>query len=401
MYDEVLPKLVVKNSTKLVMLVIDGVGGTTNENGVTELEVANTPNMDALAKSGACGLHRPVGYGLTPGSGPGHLGLFGYNPLKYDVGRGILEALGVDMTVNPGDLAVRGNFATMEDGLITDRRAGRIRTEHCKQLVEKLSSRISRLESIDIDIKAGRDYRFAVVFRGPELSNMLTEADPQIVGVPPVIAKPLNIRAEKSARIINEFIKMVTDILKDEKPANTVLIRGYAQISQILLTHDKFGLRAVSIASYPMYRGLAKLVGMDTPLCGETVEEEFEQVRKLWNEDYDFFFIHIKKTDSYGEDGNFAGKVGVIEEVDRELPKILDLKPDVITITGDHSTPAVMKSHSWHPVPLVIKGRYTFADDTQKFSERECAKGIVGQIPAEAIMMIMMADAGRLLKYGA
>ncbi|MCD6595057.1 2,3-bisphosphoglycerate-independent phosphoglycerate mutase [bacterium] len=401
MYEEILPQLINTNNTKLVLLVLDGLGGTTNADGVTELEVARTPNMDALISSGSAGLHRPVGYGITPGSGPGHLGLFGYNPIKYQIGRGILEAFGVDMEVNPGDLAMRGNFCTMENGIITDRRAGRISTDKCKELVEKLKNKIQQIEDIKIDIKAGREYRFAVVLRGDALSAMISDADPQTIGKRPIKAMPLSPIAEKTARIVNKFIEMATEILAEEYPANTVLLRGYSKLADIKTSTEKYGMRAVCIAVYPMYRGLAKIVGMDTPqLPGETTEDEFETVKKVWN-DYDFFFVHIKKTDSYGEDGNFDGKVRKIEEVDEKLPMLLDLKPDVIAITGDHCTPSVHKSHSWHPVPLLLKGKYTFADDAKTFSERECAKGIIGHIPAEAIILLMMADAGKLKKFGA
>ena len=400
MYEEILPQLINKNDTKLVLLVLDGLGGTTNEHSVTELEVARTPNMDKLISSGSAGLHRPVGYGITPGSGPGHLGLFGYNPIKYQLGRGILEALGVNMLVNPGDLAVRGNFATMKNGLIIDRRAGRIPTELCRKLVEKISGKIKKIEDVEIEIRAGMDYRFAVVFRGDGLSDKIGDADPQEINKPPVPAKALSPNAEKSARIVNKFIDMVTEILADEHPANTVLIRGYALYPDIVQFQKKFGMRAVGIAEYPMYRGLAKLVGMDTPEVDGAMETEFNLVKKLWK-DYDFFFVHIKKTDSYGEDGNFDAKVKVIEEVDEKLPMLLDLKPDVIAITGDHCTPSVHKAHSWHPVPLLLKGKYTFVDDAKTFSERECAKGIIGHIPAEAIILLMMADAGRLKKFGA
>ena len=400
MYEEILPQLINKNDTKLVLLVLDGLGGTTNEHSVTELEVARTPNMDKLISSGSAGLHRPVGYGITPGSGPGHLGLFGYNPIKYRLGRGILEALGVNMVVNPGDLAVRGNFATMKNGLIIDRRAGRIPTELCRKLVEKISGKIKKIEDVEIEIRAGMDYRFAVVFRGDGLSDKIGDADPQEINKPPVPAKALSPNAEKSARIVNKFIDMVTEILADEHPANTVLIRGYALYPDIVQFQKKFGMRAVGIAEYPMYRGLAKLVGMDTPEVDGAMETEFNLVKKLWK-DYDFFFVHIKKTDSYGEDGNFDAKVKVIEDVDEKLPMLLDLKPDVIAITGDHCTPSVHKAHSWHPVPLLLKGKYTFVDDAKTFSERECAKGIIGHIPAEAIILLMMADAGRLKKFGA
>lgn len=400
MYEDVLGELIVKNETKLILLVIDGLGGTTDHTGRTELETAKTPNMDALARSGSCGFHYPVGYGITPGSGPGHLGLFGYDPLKYKIGRGILEAFGVGMDVRKGDLAIRGNFATMKNGLIVDRRAGRIATSECERLVKVMSDKIKIIEDIEVEIRPGKDYRFAAVFRGKGLSEFLSDADPQKNDLPPVSAKPLKPDAEKSARIINKFIQTTNDVLIDEPLANTILVRGYAMLPDITPFPEKYGLHAVGIATYPMYRGLARLVGMDTPQVGETIEDEFALVKKIWN-DYDFFFIHIKKADSAGEDGNKEGKIKIIEEVDEKLLALLKLNPDVLVITGDHSTPYVLKSHSWHPVPMILSSKFAFVDNAQSFSERECAKGILGHIPSQAIIMYMLANSGRLAKFGA
>lgn len=401
MYEMILPELIIRNDTKLVMLVIDGLGGTTDDNGLTELEAANTPRMDKLAASGSTGIQRPVGIGITPGSGPGHLALFGFDPVKYQIGRGILEALGIGMKVGKGELAVRGNFCTMVDGIITDRRAGRISSEQGQKYIDMLSSKIKRIFDIEVKMAVSMEYRFAVIFKGSGLSDMLSDADPQVTGERPVTARPLKPNAEKSARIINKFIKLATEILIDQHPANSVLMRGYSLLPNLQHFVERYGLRAVGIATYPMYRGLASLVGMDTPnASGFSIAQEFEMTRKLWDK-YDFFFIHIKKTDSMGEDGNFAGKVQIIEDVDREIQVLLDLDPDVLVITGDHATPSVLKSHSWHGVPLLLSSKFAFRDDAEKFSERECEKGILGHFPGFAIVPLMLANAQRLKKFGA
>ncbi len=395
------PSLIWKNDTKLILLVIDGLGGTTNEEGFSELDVANLPNLNELASKSSCGLHIPVDYGITPGSAPGHLALFGYDPVKYQIGRGILEALGVGLEVRHGDLAVRGNFSTLKDGKIVDRRAGRIPTEECERLVKKLSEKIKLIEDVKVIMKAGLDYRFAVVFRGKELSDKVTDADPQINGMPPEPAKPLTIEAEKTARIINKFIKLATEVLSDEPVANTVILRGYAKYPHIESFDVRYGLDAAGIATYPMYRGLASLVGMKTiDVTGFSIEEEFRLIKEIWPY-FDFFFVHVKKTDSLGEDGDFEGKVKKLEEIDGYLPILLELSPDVMVVTGDHATPAVLKSHSWHPVPVLLWSKYAFRDDVKKFCERECAKGILGTIPALAIMPLMLANALRLKKFGA
>ena len=400
MYDEILPNLIKKNETKAILLIADGIGGTT-VNGWTELEVAKTPNLDELAKRSSLGLHYPVGYGITPGSGPGHLGLFGYDPIRYQIGRGVLEALGSGMEVVSGDLAVRGNFATIENGKITDRRAGRIPTEKCAELVQKIRDNLPDVEGIEFDIKAARDYRFAVVFHDERLKDKVEDADPQQTGLPPRHAAAKNKDSELSAKIINIFIERVTEILKDEKPANTCLIRGAANSPDIVLFEERYGMKPQGIAVYPMYKGLARLVGMETPSGLETLEEEIERLRVSYR-DFDFHFFHFKYTDSAGEDGDFDCKVAMIEKFDATIPDLLALNPDVLVLTGDHSTPSSLRLHSWHPVPLLINGKFAFTDGAARFTEREATeKGILGHIPATAIMMYILANCGRLEKFGA
>jgi 2,3-bisphosphoglycerate-independent phosphoglycerate mutase len=405
-----LKPLLEKNNSKILLVVLDGLGGLPiREDGKTELELANTPNLDRLAYLSACGLHIPVDYGITPGSGPGHLGIFGYDPTKYQIGRGILEALGLDMEVTERDIAIRGNFATVkyENGtpIVIDRRAGRIPTEENRRIVQKITERIKEIDGVKVLIKSGREHRVAIVLRFPEPlppgSDEVNDTDPQETGVPPLKAEGKNPNAQKVAEIINKLVEKIAEIIKDEPKANYLLLRGVAQKPKIEHFTDKFGLKAAAIAVYPMYKGLAKLVGMEeVNPKGETIADEIETLKEAWDK-YDFFFLHIKKTDSYGEDGNVEGKVKILEEFDRELPKLLDLKPDALIITGDHSTPCAVKGHSWHPVPTLLHSKYVLGRTSLAFTERECLKGELGIFPAYKLMQLALANAMRLKKFGA
>jgi len=395
----VIEKLVLETESKILLLVLDGVGGLP-VNGKSELETATTPNLDRLARESSLGFFVPVLPGITPGSGPGHLALFGYDPTRYEIGRGILECLGLDMEVRPGDLTARGNFATLSAGIITDRRAGRISNEENARIMGYLKEKVKRIEDVEIILQSGAEHRFAVIFRGEALSDKLTDADPHESGRPPVKAHPLEPGAEKSARIVNRFIEEATKALEREKLANTVLLRGFSLSPVIPSLKTRFKLNPACVATYPMYRGIARLLGMTVLDSGETVIEEFNAVKKNFNR-FNFFYLHIKKTDSYGEDGNFEAKVKLVEEVDRAMPLVLDQGFDVIAVTGDHSTPSLMRKHSWHPVPLLIWSKYVFPDDAVRFTERECVKGILGHIQGYHLMNILLANAMKLDKFGA
>lgn len=395
--------LIQRNNTKIVMVVLDGIGGLP-VNGKTELEAANTPNLDALAKESACGLHIPVAYGITPGSGPGHLGIFGYDPVENQIGRGILEALGLGIEVRKTDVAARCNYATIKDGIIVDRRAGRIPTEQSRKLTERLQNEIKEIDGVKLIFSPGKEHRFAVLFRFPNDldpdAGMLSDTDPQKEGRSPLAPIPLSKSAEKVAKVAEKLITKVQEILKNEEKANFILMRGFSQMPHIPTFEDAFGLRSLAIAIYPMYRGLARLVGMDTPSIEGNVEDEIKFLKQRYN-DYDFFFLHVKKIDSYGEDGNFEGKAVQIEEFDRLLPQLLELRPDVLIITGDHSTPALLKSHSWHPVPVLLKSPYVLGGLCSAFSERECTKGELGIFPAVNLIPLALANSLRLKKFGA
>jgi len=398
---EVLRELHVPAETKIVMLVMDGLGGLPLQaGGKTELETARTPNMDRLASEGICGLSVPVAAGITPGSGPSHLALFGYDPFRYEIGRGVLEALGIGFELGPDDLAARGNFCTVdEEGRITDRRAGRIPTEKCAELVEKL--RAIRLPGVEVFVEPVKDYRFVLVLRGQGLSDKLTETDPQQVGKKPLPVTALSPEAERTAQLLNTWIAEAAKILAGEKPANMLTLRGLAKNPGLPPMSEVYGLRAAAIATYPMYRGVSRLVGMTVlEVGGETLEDEVAALRRHWA-DFDFFYVHVKKIDSAGEDGDFQRKVEIIEHVDTLIPDIMALNPDVVIVTGDHSTPALLRSHSWHPVPTILWSRVCRADAVREFGETACSQGGLGVFPATDLMPLALANAGRLTKFGA
>ena len=386
--------------TKIVLLVADGLGGLPiTPGGKTELETAVTPNLDALVRDGVCGLSVPVLPGITPGSGPGHLGLFGYDPLEYRIGRGILEALGINFAVGPKDVAIRGNFCTLgPDGKITDRRAGRPTTERCVEIVNKL--RTVTIPGIEIFVEPVKEHRFVLVFRGEGLGGDVSDTDPQAVGVPPLPAEGANPASSKTAAVANEFIAKAQAVLKADAPTNGLTLRGFATFPKIASFEDVYGLKAAAIAVYPMYKGLARLVGMDILEGAQSLGEQVATMKKVWN-DYDFFFLHYKYTDSTGEDGNFPAKVQMIERFDAVIPDVRALNPDVLIVTGDHSTPSKMKSHSWHPVPTALVADLARPDDVTSFGEMQCLRGGLGRFEAKHLMLLAMAHAGRFGKYGA
>lgn len=400
---DLMRELTLPQGGKILLLVMDGLGGLPREQGgLTELETARTPNMDRLAKEGSLGLSIPIARGIAPGSGPAHMALFGYDPLVYDIGRGVLEAIGIGLEVNEGDVAIRGNFATVDaNGLITDRRAGRIPTEEGEKRVELLKD--IRIPGVDIQVKAGEGYRFALVMRGQGLHPDVADTDPQVTGVAPLPARATTPAAERTAELANQWIAEAAKRLKGHEPANMVTLRGFATDPNLPKYKDVYKLNAACVAVYPMYKGVSRLVGMNVQPTGahDGIADEFEKVASIWN-DFDFVFCHVKYTDSRGEDGNFDGKVEIIEEVDRNLPTLLDMKPDVVVITGDHSTPATYRAHSWHPVPTLLWAPGThMTDHAETFGERAALQGALGQFYAKDLMPLALGHAKRLGKHGA
>ena len=401
----VLESLVISNTTKIVLLVLDGLGDLPNPERAwqTPLEAARTPHLDAIAPASALGRVLPVGPGITPGSGPGHLGLFGYDPVETTVGRGVLEALGAGMELKSGDVAARANFCTLDaSGIVTDRRAGRIPSETCAKLVALLKEKAARFEDVDIILEPGKGHRFVAVLRGPGLGGEVSDADPHKEGkaIPAAHAMVPGAANEKTARIINAFMQRAAEVLKNEHPANAALARGFSARPHFPGYRERFQLRAAAIAAYPMYRGVAQLAGMDLFVPGDSPADAFAVVKQKWN-DYDFFFCHVKGTDMAGEDGDFEAKKSVIETVDAALPQLLALNPDVLCITGDHSTPTPVKGHSWHPVPALIHGKWCFADGSPRFHEKACRTGSFSGLASKDLMAVLLANAGRLDKYGA
>jgi 2,3-bisphosphoglycerate-independent phosphoglycerate mutase len=397
-----IPPLLRSSQRKIVLLVMDGLGGLPIEpGGPTELEAANTPNMDRLAAEGMLGQTIPIRPGITPGSGPAHLALFGYDPIQYEIGRGVLEAVGVGLQVRRGDVAARGNFATLDaDGNIIDRRAGRIPSQESAPLVERLKQ-IS-LPGVEMEVRQVKEYRFAVVMRGENLEGDIDDTDPQKTGVPPLPAIARSPSSERTAELFNLWVAKACELLADSPKANGMTLRGFATDPNLPSFQDSYGLNPACVSVYPMYRGVSQLVGMEViQFSGETPEDEFAALGRAW-EDHDFFFVHVKKTDSKGEDGDFAGKAHVIEGVDAALPRLLDLKPDVLIITGDHSTPSLLRTHSWHPVPFLLWAPGTVRpDDQMAFGERACARGGLGNFSALDTMPLALAHALKMDKYGA
>jgi 2,3-bisphosphoglycerate-independent phosphoglycerate mutase len=404
---ELMRELALDAETKIVLIVLDGLGGLPmTPDGRTELEAARTPNLDALAARSICGLSTPVAPGITPGSGPGHLSLFGYDPVQCLVKRGVLSALGIGFDLQSGDIAARGNFCTVDpvSGAITDRRAGRITSELGGRLCEKLD-RIELPEVEKVFVRPVKEYRFTLIIRGGGLEDGLTDTDPQETGVPPLPVKPTRPEAEETAELINRWLTRARELLaadaeKNDHPANSCNLRGIAREPGLPKMHEIYRLDCGAIATYPMYRGVAKLAGMDVLPTGDAIEDEVETLRSAWV-DYDFFFFHVKKIDSRGEDGDFDAKAAVIEHFDQVLPDIVALEPDVVIVTGDHSTPAVWKSHSWHELPVLLWSRYIRQDTVTEFGERACMAGGLGHIRHVDLMPLAMANAGRLTKYGA
>lgn len=387
------------NDRKILLIVIDGLGGLPL-NGKTELETADTPNLDKLTMHSSLGLATPVDIGITPGSGPAHLALFGYDPIQNQIGRGVLEAVGVGLEIGPDDLCVRLNFATIKNGIITDRRAGRISTQENQQLCEKISAQIKQIDDVQIIIKPGKEHRFVVVFRGKDLSENLTESDPQKDNKPPIKITQLSDSALRSAHIINKFIEKTMLIIQHETKANYFLMRGFAHHPNLTPISEKYRITPAAIATYPMYKGIARLVGMDILDCSETWESEIETLAKFQPK-YNFFYLHLKEVDMKGEDGDFSGKVKLIEKFDTLLPDILKLNFDVLAITSDHSTPAVLKGHSWHPNPFLLSSEYCRHDGKSKFTENSCAGGSLGNFAQTKVMQLLLANSLKLKKYGA
>lgn len=397
-----LNELLIPGSTKIVFLILDGLGGIQMEGkGGTELQVARTPNLDQLAEVSSCGLLDPIGPGITPGSGPAHFALFGYDPVQYNIGRGILEATGIDFPLTERDVVARINYATVDpSGKVVDRRAGRIATETNQRICQKIQQGLKLGGKVEVIVEPVKEHRAVLVLRGEGLRGEIQDTDPEREGISPLDPKALVPEAEKTAALVRKILSQVGKILADEPKANMVLLRGFAKHTLYPSMKERYGLNALAIAAYPMYRGISRLVGMTVLPDVSNLEQEFQALAENFPR-YDFFFLHVKQTDSRGEDGNFDGKVAVIEEVDRYIPRARALKPDVLVVTGDHSTPAKLASHSWHPLPVILHSQYCLIDSVKKFDEVSCISGALGRMRSVELMPLALANARRLTKFGA
>ena len=398
-WEKIAADLSTETPSKIILLVMDGVGGLPLD-GKTALDAAHTPNLDDLAAKSACGLSDPVFMGITPGSGPAHLSLFGYDPLKYTLGRGILEALGVGVEVRKNEVVARGNFASHNQGIITDRRAGRIPTSENESLCEKINAFLETREGPRIRLYPGKEHRFVVKFSGENLSDSLSDADPQKENKPRTYTQPHEQDAQHTAKVVNSFLDDLTEFLKDSVPANTALLRGFAKYPSLPSMQDLFKIKPVAVANYPMYKGLAKLVGMEIVDVGPEIVDLFDTLDEIYAK-YNFFYIHVKKTDAAGEDGNYDAKKAAIEETDKHIPRLIGKKSEVLVVTSDHSTPCLLKSHSWHPNPFMIYASTAMPDAVVRYAERTCGQGYLGRFQAIYSMPLMLAHAGKLKKYGA
>lgn len=402
MNPDILTELIIRNNKKIIFLIMDGLGGMPlSEGGKTELETASTPNLDRYATEGICGLLDPVSPGITPGSGPGHLALFGYDPLKYIVGRGVLSALGIGFKSTERDVAARLNFCTISNsGIIKDRRAGRISTEINRRLCRKIRDKIKLSDGIEFFLETESEHRSVLILRGDGLGGNITDTDPQKEGLVPREPQGIDEASQRTVKYVKEFLSQTQEVLKNDHPANMLLSRGFSKFDPLPNMEERYGLKAVAIVQYPMYGGLARLVGMDVLPKSETYEAMWEQLSDYYD-DYDFFFIHFKKTDSTGEDGNFTAKVKVIEQIDAWAGQIRKLNPEVLVVTGDHSTPSFLKNHSWHPVPALLWSPNCRPDEVTQFGERYCARGYLGRMETKHLIMLALANALRLNKFGA
>ncbi len=395
-----LATLVQPATTKMLLVVLDGLAGYATADRGTELEEAATPNLDKLAAAGSCGLLDPVGPGITPGSGPAHLALFGYDPFDYHLGRGALSAAGLDVQLNPGDVAARGNLATIdEQGIITDRRAGRLDDLEALEVVRLLNGQVS-IEGVEVLFVHEAQHRVLVVLRGPDLDPNVDDTDPQKVGCAPLAPMAQVRSAIHTAEVVAELDRQARVVLADQPRANALLLRGLDSHRQLPSVHERYGVRAAAIAVYPMYRGIGSLVGMQVVGPPVTLDEQLVLLKEHWD-DFDLFFFHHKPADSAGEDGDFEAKVAAIEALDAVVPNLMDMGPDVVAVTGDHATPSQLAAHSWHPVPVALWGERVGRDDTTRFGERWALAGALGRRPARELMPIMLNCAGRLAKYGA
>ena len=404
---------------KVVLVIIDGLGDRpiSELKDQTPLEAANTPNLDYFATNGITGIMNAIDVGIRPGSDTSHLAIFGYDPETHYTGRGIFEAAGIGMELKKGDIALRGNFATVtEDLIIVDRRAGRI--ENVSKLADALNG--MKIDGVRFFVKAGVMHRAGVVLRGSNLSHMVSDNDPHEVGVKVKQVKALDNTEEAkfTASVINKFLEEAHKILKEHEvnkkrrkerllEANYILLRGASKLTHFEPFEKKYKLKACCIAGAGLYKGIAKVLGMDvlqvkgaTGTANTDINAKFIAAKKALAK-YDFVFVHIKYADNYAEDGNVFGKLKFIEKIDDALIHLIGIKDTLIVITADHSTPCKLKAHSGDPVPIVMFGEGVRTDKVKEFNERSCMQGGLGRIKGKDLMNEILNLIGKAKLYGA
>lgn len=400
---ELAESLALPRGGRILLAVLDGLGDVSvpELEGRTPMEAADIPNLDALARDSALGQHVPVAQGITPGSGPAHMALFGYDPVDNLIGRGVLEVLGIGFPLEMGDLAARINFCTLDaDGVITDRRAGRIATSESAALAEKLDS--IAIPGVQVMVRPVKEHRACVVFRAEGFVDGLSDTDPGTVGQKPLPVGSSSPECARTAEVVGEFVRQAQELLKDQPLANGILLRGIALNRKFRSFGDRFRLNPAAVALYPMYKGLASLLGMTLfESSPGDLSGQITAVHSALSHGHDFVFLHHKYTDSAGEDGDWKRKISAMEDFDNALPAFLRAGFDVVAITGDHSTPCPMKQHSWHPVPLLLHGGHQRVGWNEGFSERQAVSGALGTINSLDLMPLLLASAGRLEKFGA
>jgi 2,3-bisphosphoglycerate-independent phosphoglycerate mutase len=397
---ELVPSIVRQSDSKIVLVVMDGLGGVRTAERGSEISEARTPNLDRLAAEGSSGVHSVVAPGITPGSGAGHLALFGYDPVVYKLGRGALSAAGVSFDLRPGDVAARVNFCTLDDtGRVVDRRAGRISTETNERLCRMITDAMRLEGGVEMFLVPEQEHRALLVLRGANLSPMLRDTDPGVVGITPNLPSAIEPEAEGTAILLTRVLEQVRLILWREK-ANFMLLRGFDSLQDLPRFEERYLLNARGIAGYPMYLGIARLLGMAVSAPSHSWDDAILDLKSSWDE-FDYFYLHYKATDSAGEDGDFDRKMAAIELIDASIPQIADLGPGVLCVTGDHSTPAPLMRHSWHPVPFLMWGPEVGVDAVTRFDEEAARMGNFGHQMARDLMTFMLAATGRLSTFGA
>jgi 2,3-bisphosphoglycerate-independent phosphoglycerate mutase len=390
---------------KAMLIVMDGLGDRPiKELGwLTPLEAARTPNLDALAARGVSGLMNAIGFGLRPGSDTSHLAILGYDIEKYYTGRGTIEVAGLGMELKAGDVALRGNLGTVNDKLlVVDRRAGRI--TDTGPFVAELDG--LTYQGVTLLARPGTGHRAGIILRGPGLSSRISDNDPHEVGVKVHEVHPLDDSKEAAftAKVLNHFLAEAHRILaanplnqerikQGKPPANYLLGRGAGYYKQIVKFEERYGLHACTIAGGGLYKGIGAFTGMDviqvagaTGLPNTDIAAKFRAGLAALKGAYDFAFVHVKATDTFGEDGDFTGKMNFINRIDEAAALLLDA-PHLLAVTADHSTPCALKRHSGDPVPLMMVGDgLVRTDEVATYGERSCARGGMGRLTGLQVM---------------